>query len=290
MGMASHAATLSPSSGCSPGALPCQLRIESSPCWSSTSAVRIRPAEPVPDLVESGQWDEIGKRAGVSNVEISSIVLIEGGASGGRIIPDTSYTLSPPFPDTGPSGNGIAPNLKTQAEFLRHLKNGTCLACHQMGGKATREISPEMIAVHGPFKSTAEAWLQRGNATGADADAHVGTAVGQGRDRAVVEPRHVGGGVEERQIDVSDHEVPAVRVDPVHERPVDAVLPDHVGVPDDVQRVLAKAQYCVTDPGTATSFLLAWPVLRNFQAFQGERRTPNYDWWIDETQPPIGRT
>jgi hypothetical protein len=39
---------------------------------------------------------------------------------------------------------------------------GRCgLACHQMGGKATREITPEMVAVHGPFKSTADAWLQR---------------------------------------------------------------------------------------------------------------------------------
>ena len=35
------------------------------------------------------------------------------------------------------------------------------LACHQMGGKATREISPETIATLGPFESTAHAWLQR---------------------------------------------------------------------------------------------------------------------------------
>ena len=35
------------------------------------------------------------------------------------------------------------------------------LACHQMGGKATREISPETIATLGPFESTADAWLQR---------------------------------------------------------------------------------------------------------------------------------
>lgn len=39
---------------------------------------------------------------------------------------------------------------------------GQCgLACHQMGGKATREIPPETTATLGPFNSTAEAWLHR---------------------------------------------------------------------------------------------------------------------------------
>ena len=39
---------------------------------------------------------------------------------------------------------------------------GRCgLACHQMGGKATREISPATTATLGPFKSTADAWLHR---------------------------------------------------------------------------------------------------------------------------------
>ena len=39
---------------------------------------------------------------------------------------------------------------------------GRCgLACHQMGGKATREISPETNAVLGPFESTAHAWRER---------------------------------------------------------------------------------------------------------------------------------
>ncbi|MEO2196849.1 MAG: carboxypeptidase-like regulatory domain-containing protein [bacterium] len=47
---------------------------------------------------------------------------------------------------------------------------GRCgLACHQMGGKATREISPETTAVLGPFESTAHAWQERvkGGPTGA---------------------------------------------------------------------------------------------------------------------------
>jgi len=61
------------------------------------------------------------------------------------------------FPGTGPSGNGIAPALQSQAEYLRHLKNGTCLACHQMGNKATREIPSGL----GTFSSTAQAWERR---------------------------------------------------------------------------------------------------------------------------------
>ena len=61
------------------------------------------------------------------------------------------------FPGTGPSGNGISPNLKTQAEYLRHLKNGTCLACHQMGNKATREIPTAL----GTFSSPQQAWERR---------------------------------------------------------------------------------------------------------------------------------
>ena len=61
------------------------------------------------------------------------------------------------FPGTGPSGNGISPNLRTQAEWLRVVKSGTCMACHQLGNKATREIP----AALGAFSSTAQAWERR---------------------------------------------------------------------------------------------------------------------------------
>jgi hypothetical protein len=44
------------------------------------------------------------------------------------------------FPGTGPEGNGISPNVKTQADFLRTIKSGTCTACHALGTKGTREI------------------------------------------------------------------------------------------------------------------------------------------------------
>ena len=44
------------------------------------------------------------------------------------------------FPGTGPTGNGINPNVPHQEEFIRLIGNGGCLACHQLGNAATREI------------------------------------------------------------------------------------------------------------------------------------------------------
>ena len=61
------------------------------------------------------------------------------------------------FPGTGPDGNGISPSVESQAEWLRSLKSGGCMACHQMGNKATREIPPEL----GDFPSTVAAWDRR---------------------------------------------------------------------------------------------------------------------------------
>ena len=31
---------------------------------------------------------------------------------------------------------------------------------------------------------------------------------------------------------------------------------------------------------------LAWPVLGNYQVFIRDRRGTNYNWWIDDSQPP----
>jgi hypothetical protein len=61
------------------------------------------------------------------------------------------------FPGTGPEGNGINPNFKSQADFLRILKNGACLGCHQLGSKGTRELHPAL----GTFESSEKAWEQR---------------------------------------------------------------------------------------------------------------------------------
>ena len=61
------------------------------------------------------------------------------------------------FPGTGPSGNGIAPEIRSQAEWLQTLKSGTCWACHQLGNKATREIPASL----GHFDSHVAAWERR---------------------------------------------------------------------------------------------------------------------------------
>ena len=43
------------------------------------------------------------------------------------------------FPGTGPKGNGISPNMRSQADWISQMKDG-CQLCHQMGNRATREI------------------------------------------------------------------------------------------------------------------------------------------------------
>ena len=69
--------------------------------------------------------------------------------------------LNPPspkeFPGTGPDGNGIAPGLKTQAEWLRLVKSGGCLSCHGLGTPGTREIPAGL----GVFDSSSDAWMRR---------------------------------------------------------------------------------------------------------------------------------
>jgi hypothetical protein len=62
------------------------------------------------------------------------------------------------FPGTGPSGNGISPNVRSQGEWIRNIVNTDgCTGCHQMGNKATREI-PEML---GRFPTSTAAWERR---------------------------------------------------------------------------------------------------------------------------------
>ena len=62
------------------------------------------------------------------------------------------------FPGTGPSGNGIATTMRTQGEWIRStLNTDGCTGCHQLGGKATREI-PKAL---GAFPSSVHAWERR---------------------------------------------------------------------------------------------------------------------------------
>jgi len=61
------------------------------------------------------------------------------------------------FPGTGARGNGISPDIESQADWVRNLKSGGCTACHALGNKATREIRPEL----GEFDSLVAAWDRR---------------------------------------------------------------------------------------------------------------------------------
>jgi hypothetical protein len=62
------------------------------------------------------------------------------------------------FPGTGPTGNGISPNMKSQGEWIRNIINTDgCTTCHQLGNKATREIPSSL----GKFASSSAAWERR---------------------------------------------------------------------------------------------------------------------------------
>src|SRR6266705_1238796 len=69
--------------------------------------------------------------------------------------------LRPPakseFPGTGPTGNGISPGMKTQAQFLWQIKSGNCMSCHALGTIGTREL-PEALRNQ---DSREKAWARR---------------------------------------------------------------------------------------------------------------------------------
>ncbi|HEY7301882.1 MAG TPA: carboxypeptidase-like regulatory domain-containing protein [Xanthobacteraceae bacterium] len=62
------------------------------------------------------------------------------------------------FPGTGPNGNGINTNIKSQGQFLDIVKTNGCVTCHQLGSKATRTIPEEFSK---DFKTGYEAWTRR---------------------------------------------------------------------------------------------------------------------------------
>jgi hypothetical protein len=62
------------------------------------------------------------------------------------------------FPGTGAKGNGISENVKSQGEWIRQIvSTDGCTGCHQLGGKATRELSKGL----GDFDSSVAAWDRR---------------------------------------------------------------------------------------------------------------------------------
>jgi hypothetical protein len=70
------------------------------------------------------------------------------------------------FPGTGPQGNGMSQAMADRGMWFRNMKTDGCVACHQLGDKATRTIPVAL----GHFNTGAEAWerrLQSGQASGA---------------------------------------------------------------------------------------------------------------------------
>jgi hypothetical protein len=69
------------------------------------------------------------------------------------------------FPGTGPNGNGIAPNVKSQGQWIREIVNTDgCTGCHQMGDKATREIPNSILSQTADSKAAWDLRIQAGQA------------------------------------------------------------------------------------------------------------------------------
>jgi hypothetical protein len=70
------------------------------------------------------------------------------------------------FPGTGPQGNGIAANIRSQGEWIRQIVNTDgCTGCHQMGGAATRNIPADFLGA-GDHKAAWDKRIQAGQAGG----------------------------------------------------------------------------------------------------------------------------
>ena len=73
------------------------------------------------------------------------------------------------FPGTGlgEQGNGIAPGIRSQGEWIRQVVNTDgCTGCHQLGGKATREIPRSILDATEHSKAAWDRRIQAGQAGG----------------------------------------------------------------------------------------------------------------------------
>jgi hypothetical protein len=86
------------------------------------------------------------------------------------------------FPGTGPSGNGISPNVKNQGQWLHLVKTDSCESCHQLGNAYTRTIPPLFAKLDSPAK----AW-QRRVQSGQAGNAMLGGLSQLGTERATTE-------------------------------------------------------------------------------------------------------
>jgi hypothetical protein len=69
------------------------------------------------------------------------------------------------FPGTGPTGNGIAPGVKSQGQWISNIVNTDgCTGCHQMGDKATREIPQSILGKTANSKAAWDLRIKAGQA------------------------------------------------------------------------------------------------------------------------------
>ena len=80
-----------------------------------------------------------------------------------QVPPKTDF----PGTGTGETGNGITPNIRSQGEWIRQVVNTDgCTGCHQMGGKATREIAKSILSASADTKAAWDRRIQAGQAGG----------------------------------------------------------------------------------------------------------------------------
>ena len=101
----------------------------------------------------------VGIKAGQQNVKLAAVVA-RTPQEAAQSYP-SNYWLSlidlpapGEFPGTGPQGNGIAPGMSDQAEWINNIKG--CTRCHQVGSLPTRTI-PDLDK----FPSAEAAWDHR---------------------------------------------------------------------------------------------------------------------------------
>jgi hypothetical protein len=86
------------------------------------------------------------------------------------------------FPGTGPTGNGISPNVKNQGQWIHLIKTDSCESCHQIGNKYTRTIPPMFANLDSP----AQSWMRRVK-SGQAGNAMVGGLSQLGPERAAAQ-------------------------------------------------------------------------------------------------------
>jgi hypothetical protein len=86
------------------------------------------------------------------------------------------------FPGTGPQGNGIAPGMTSQDQWVHALKSN-CNFCHQLGNPITRDLS-HVFKAKPELKTHEQAWEWR-LGTGVRGNGMYGVLNQQGQDRTL---------------------------------------------------------------------------------------------------------